>query len=420
MLGVRGKSSNWREKEMPDPTSDDASSDDPATLSEPPSSVPSWYWLAYLTGGFGLAFNAMMTFLLPLRAHDLGINIVVIGVLLGVKGAVEALVSVPVGGVVDRIGPRRVFIISTIISTIVIVMYGMATSVVALILLQIVVGVARPMAWLGSQSFVSGLRKGAHQAKDTGRLSMVATGSQIVAPLLVGFAAQTWDTGGAVYAFAAYCSLYVVVGFLIPKGADAGSRQAKKRQGLVAGLRLLAIRNIQVVMFLTFARVWITTAFVAFFPLLLVTGGYSEGTAATVVAVSAVVATLVSPTSGRLAERLQVHTIAAVALTFGAVGLVLAPTLDSIPAAYAVAILVGIGNGLSLPTLLVLVSRAVSADRRGLALGLRASVNQVAAALAPILVAAVIGATAATVGFVLAAGVAAAFIGSATATSHKP
>ncbi len=381
-------------------------------------SIPKWYLLAYLTGGFGLAFNAMMTFLLPLRAHDLGISIAVIGLLLGVKGAVEAIVSVPVGGVVDRIGPRRAFIISTLSCTIVIVMYGFATSIIALIVLQVVVGIARPMAWVGSQSFVSGLRSGADQARDTGRLSMVATGSQIVGPLLVGFAAQAWNTGAAFYVFAAYCSVYVIVGLVIPKGADAGSRQAKKRQGLVAGIRLLKIRNMQVVVLLTFARLWITTAFVAFVPLLLVTGGATEGAAATVVAVSAIVATLLSPTSGRWAERMRVETVTAIALSCGAVGLALAPFLDSIPPAYVVAILVGIGNGLSLPTLLVLVSRAVPADVRGLALGLRAGVNQLAAALAPVLVAAVIGATAASVGFVLAAGVAAGFIGTATVRSR--
>ena len=104
---------------------------------------------------------------------------------------------------------------------------------------------------------------------------------------------------------------------------------------------------------------------------------------------------------------------------FGALGLALAAVLDSIPAAYIVSFLVGIGNGLSLPTLLVLVSRAVSGDKRGLALGLRAGVNQLAAAIAPVLVAVVISAVTVATGFLLAAGVALGFIGSAAITSRK-
>ena len=392
---------------------------DTSKVENAPTPTPGWFWLAYLTGGFGLAFNAMMTFLLPLRANDLGIDIAVIGLLLGIKGATEALVSVPVGGLVDRIGPRKAFIIGTASCTVLVAFYGVTDSIVTLFFLQAAVGAMRPMAWVGSQSFVSGLRQGADQARDTGRLSLIATGAQIIGPLLVGFAAQATDTGTAFFTLAAYCSLFVVLGLVIKKGSDAASKLARKRRGFAAGVQLLRIRGIRVVMFLTFARLWTTTAFVAFVPLLLVTSGVAEGSAATVVSAAAVVATLISSTSGKLAERMRVDSVAALSLSCGALGLALAPLLDSMPIAYLISVLVGIGNGLSLPTLLVLVSRAVSPDSRGLALGLRSSVNQLAAALAPILVAAVIGATAAASGFFLAAGVAAGFIGSATLTSRR-
>lgn len=391
----------------------------PMTSRRSTSTIPGWYWLAYLTGGFGLAFNAMMTFLLPLYAFELGIDIAWIGLLLGAKGAVEAVVSVPIGGLVDRIGGRRAFIIGTASCTLIVVFYASATSLLMLVLLQMAVGFLRPMAWVGSQSFVAGLRQGADQARDTGRLSFFATGAQIIAPLLVGFTAQIAGRGNAFYAMAGYCATFMIIGLVVPKGADEGSRQSKKRQGLISGLRLLSIRAIRVVMLLTFARLWITTAFVAFFPLLLVNGGTSDGSAATVMSATAIVATVLSPTSGWLAERMRVDTLAALSLCFGALGLALAPLFDSLPLAYGVAFFVGIGNGLSLPTLLVLVSRAVSADKRGLALGLRSSVNQLAAALAPILVAAVSAIASATTGFVLAAGVASGFIGSAVFTSRK-
>lgn len=383
------------------------------------SSTPNWFWLAYLTGGFGLGFNAMMTFLLPLRANDIGIDIALIGLLLGAKGVVEAVVSVPLGGLIDRIGPRKGFIIGTASCTALVAMYGLTTSIVVLFLLQAAVGAMRPLAWVSSQSFVAGLREGADQARDTGRLSLFATGAQIFSPLIVGFAAQATNTGNAFFAMSAYCATFLVVGLLVRRGSDSRSKQSSKRRGFAAGIGLLKIRGIRVVMLLTFARLWTTTAFVAFVPLLLVTSGVTEGSAATVVSAAAVVATLISSTSGKLAERMRVDTVAALSLSCGALGLALAPVLDSIPAAYLIAFLVGIGNGLSLPTLLVLVSRAVSADLRGLALGLRSSVNQLAAALAPILVAAVIGATAAASGFLLAAAVAAGFVSSAVFTSRR-
>lgn len=404
---------------MSSDSSDPRPGPDGPDASDSISSIPRWYWLAYLTGGFGLALNAMMSFLLPLRATDLGISIGIIGVLLGIKGAVEAVVSVPLGGLIDRIGPRKGFIIGTAASTVLIVMYGLVTSVWAFLLLQIAVGTVRPLAWVGAQSYVSGLRDGPDRARDTGRLSFVATGAQIIAPLLVGFSAQALGTGPAYFVFAGYCGLYLLVGLALPKGSDSRSSGAKKGRSLSDGLKLFSIRGIRVVMFLSAARLWINGAWVSFFPLLLVTSGTSEGTASTVVSSMAVVGTMLSPMSGRLAQRFKVEYLTAFSLICGATGLALAPALASIPAAYGSAFLLGIGHGISLPMLLVLVSKAVPANQRGLALGLRSSVNQAAAALAPPLVAGVIGATAAAVGFPLAAAVGLGLVFSAVNTFRR-
>ena len=380
------------------------------------TSIPWWYWLAYMTGGFGLGLNAMMSFLLPLRAVDLGMSIGVIGVLLGVKGVVEAVTSIPIGGLIDRIGPRRAFIIGTSGSTVVVALYGFATTIPALLLLQVTLGALRPMAWVGSQSFVSGLRDGPDGARDTGRLSFAATGAQIIAPLLVGFGAQRYGTGPAFFIFAGYCAVFIFVGFALPHGSDSRSAGSTKRRGLAAGIKLLSNRAVRVVMSLSAARLWINGAWVSFFPLLLVTRGTSEGAASTVVAVMAVVGTILSPMTGRLSQRVRVEFLAAFSLSCGALGLILAPLLSSVPVAYFSACLVGIGHGISLPTLLVLIGRAVPSDQRGLALGLRSSVNQAAAAIAPPVIAVVVGATAFSVGFPLAGAVGLLLIGSAVAT----
>lgn len=394
-------------------------SSDPAPGGRPDRELPHWYWLAYLTGGFGLALNAMMNFLLPLRATDLGVSIGVIGLLLGVKGAVEAVGSVPIGGLIDRIGSRRAFIVGTTAATVLISLYAVTTTILGFLLLQIAVGLVRPLAWVGSQSFVSGLRDGADRARDTGRLSFVATGAQIVAPLIVGFGAQAFGTGPAFFVFAGYCALFVVVGLLLPRGSDIGSAGASRRRGLADGLRLLRIRGMRVVVYLSGARLWINGAWVAFFPLLLVTSGVSEGAASTVVSSMAVVGTMLSPISGRLAQRFRVEYLTAASLVSGGLGLIVAPFVDGLPAAYLSALLVGVGHGISLPMLLVLVSRAAPPDSRGLALGLRSSVNQAAAALAPPVVATVIGATAAVVGFPLAGSVGLLLVGIAIGTHRR-
>lgn len=381
--------------------------------------IPRWYWLAYLSGGFGLGLNAMMAFLLPLRATELGIGLAYIGLLLGVKAAMEAVTSVPIGGLIDRIGPRRAFLIGTSGCTVLVVAYGFTTSLAVFFALQVSVGIFRPMAWVGAQSYVSGLREGADRAQDTGRLSFVATGSQIVAPLVVGFGAQVFGTGPAFFLFAGFCALFFLVGIALPKGSDGGSARSTKRDGLAAGLQLFSIREIRVVMFLSAARLWVNNSWIAFFPLLLVTTGTSEGSASTVVSAMAIVGTFLSPMTGRFARRFRAVPLTAFSLLCGTAGLALAPALASVPFAYLSAILVGIGHGISLPMLLVLISRAAPSDKRGLALGLRSSVNSLAGAAAPPLVAVVVGATAASVGFPLAAAIGVGFIATAIVTSRR-
>lgn len=385
----------------------------------PASSTPRWFVLAYLTGGFGLALNAMMNFLLPLRAAELGIGIGTIGLLLGAKAATEALTSVPVGGLIDKIGPRRSFVVGTAVSTVLLACYAFVGSAVWLFALQVGLGVMRPMAWVGSQTYVSGLRSGADRARDTGRLSFVATAAQIVGPLLVGFGSQAFGTGRAYLVFSAYCGAYVLVGLLLPRSSGAGSGVGTRRRGFVDGLRLLRNPGMRVVIFLSSGRLWISGAWAAFFPLLLVTRGVPEGAAGTVVSAMAVVGTVVSPLSGRLAARFRVASLTAFSLLSGAAGVVLAPALASFPAAFGSAFLVGIGHGISLPMLLVLVSRAVPDDQRGLALGVRSSANQTASAVAPPLIGAVIGSTTAAIGFPLAGILGTCLIAAAWVTGRR-
>ena len=63
----------------------------------------------------------------------------------------------------------------------------------------------------------------------------------------------------------------------------------------------------------------------------------------------------------------------------------LSPHLLTYPWVFLPAALVGIGQGLSLPLLVATVSEEAPPDQRGVALGLRMSVNQGASTVAPII-----------------------------------
>ena len=103
-------------------------------------------------------------------------------------------------------------------------------------------------------------------------------------------------------------------------------------------------------------------------------------------------------------------TVAILALTFGVLGLLMAPHFVSVPAVYITPVLIGIGHGVSLPLLLTIMGGEAPAGKRGVALGLRGSANQAAAATGPALVGTLIAAAGMGLGFAVAAMVGAAML----------
>lgn len=367
--------------------------------------------LTYASGGFGLAMNAMIQFLLPLRADELGASLGLIGLLVGSKAVVEALVSVPLGRVIDRIGPRRAFILGTLGTAVTALAFTAVTTPLWLLPIQAVLGVVRPLAWVGSQTYVAGLASGAEGAAHTGRFSFASSSGQMVAPLAVGAVASVLGFRAAFVVLTGYALVFTIIGLLLPDLPRATASGDGKRAGSFRdAVHLLAIRGIRVAMALTFVRLWVSNIWTAFYPLHLVNNGIDTTSAGAVVSAMAVTATVITLSAGRLTRRLPPAVVTAAALGIGSVGLGISPFLVGVPASYVPAAMIGIGLGLSLPLLITIVGSAVEGDQRGLALGLRSSVNQIGASSGPVIVAGLIEAMGITAGFPMGAGVALAVL----------
>ena len=172
--------------------------------------------MAYATGGFGLSVNAVLYLLVPLRAHEFGAGVAMIGVLVGTKALVETVWSVPAGTFIDRIGPRRAMIVGMLGTAVVAGGYVVAPSLAVLFLLQVAAGVFRLLGWVGGQSYVSGLREGKLRSYDTGRFSFTANLGQIVAPLAAGFIAGVWTTAVGFLVVTALGVVFGLLGLLLP------------------------------------------------------------------------------------------------------------------------------------------------------------------------------------------------------------
>ena len=157
----------------------------PSAPLRPPATI-------YVTGLFAMGYTDFYIFLIPLYGLSLGMSAGEIGALVGARSLLAVFLSIHIGTLMDRIGTRRV--------TLFFVWAAMALAPVfllipwfwPLLLLQVVNGGALSFAWSGSQTLIAQLAEG--EAEYLGRFSFFSRIGTTAAPLLAGIA---WDCGGA-------------------------------------------------------------------------------------------------------------------------------------------------------------------------------------------------------------------------------
>jgi predicted MFS family arabinose efflux permease len=374
--------------------------------------------LAYSTGAYGLSINAITFFLVPLRADELGAGIGVIGLLVGTKALVETVTAVPLGAFMDRAGPRRALLLGTAGTALVAVGFVFTTSIAVLFLMQVILGLARPLGWVGGQSYAAGMRGGKDSKYDTGKFSFSANLGQIVAPLAAGIIADLYGARMGFLVIVAWGVVFFLVSLMLPDVGRTSGGQGSGA-GFGAAWSLMKLPRVQSVMFLTFSRLWIPAVWSSFYPLFLVTSGTSETVAGIVVSAMALAAAVTSPFTGRIASRGTPVVVTALSLFVSCVGVAISPLADTGLWPLLAAALVGFGQGISLPMLITLMSEAAPKDQRSLALSLRAGVNQASSTVAPVVIGPLMAVAGATIGFPVAAVVGVGFLLAALAVSGR-
>ena len=346
--------------------------------------------LVYLSGSFGFGFQQMAAFLVPLRARELQAPLDHIGIIVGAGAVVPALLSVWSGELSDRFGARRTYIVSTLIAAMCGLLLFPVTNYLLLLPVQLLMGFARSTAWVASQTYVANIGEPHERAKHMGRLSFTTNGGTFVAPLVIGQVANAVGYQSSFLFMGGVTLLYTLIGVLIP---DIRARRTTQRGGGAGGfktaLTLMRERGVQIVLLLTFVRLWNGSGWRPFIPIFLREAGFDNTLISSVLAANSVVSTFTALWASWLARRTSNEVATALALALGAIGTAMSPWLAWVPAVYLPALFIGTGVGISLPLLMASVSSEVPPDQRGVALGMRMSMNQAASAVAPVSVGAV-------------------------------
>ena len=181
--------------------------------SRPPGSI-------YVAGLFAMGYTEFYTFLIPLYGLWLGMSAGQIGMLVGGRSLLAVFLSIHVGVLMDRFGTRRVTLFFVWTAMALAPLFPLLPWFWSLLLLQIVNGAALNFAWSGSQTLIAQLADG--EAEYIGRFSFFARFGTTLTPMISGVA---WDWGGAWPAYmlgAAWGAVLTIALLRAPEAEIAG------------------------------------------------------------------------------------------------------------------------------------------------------------------------------------------------------
>jgi MFS family permease len=163
-----------------------------------------------------MGYTEFYNFLIPLYGLSLGMSAGAIGMLVGARSLLAVFLSIHVGVLMDRFGTRRVTLFFVWTAMALAPVFPLLPWFWPLLLLQIVNGGALQFAWSGSQILVAQLAEG--EAEYLGRFSFFARIGTTAAPMIAGVA---WDFGGAWLAYALGFAWGVALKFALQRAPEA-------------------------------------------------------------------------------------------------------------------------------------------------------------------------------------------------------
>jgi len=168
-----------------------------------------------------MGYTDFYIFLIPLYGLSLGMSASQVGMLVGGRSLLAVFLSIHIGVLMDRFGTRRVTLFFVWSAIALAPVFPLLPWFWPLLVLQIVNGGALSFAWSGAQTLIAQLAEG--EAEYIGRFSFFARIGTTAAPIIAGLA---WDFGGAWPSYALGALWGVVLTVALLRAPEAKERSA--------------------------------------------------------------------------------------------------------------------------------------------------------------------------------------------------
>ncbi len=149
----------------------------------------------YGIGGFSTTMHFMAMTIVPLWVIQLDLSPFWLGLVLGCRPVLPLFLSIHIGALLDRLGARRVMLFFAVLGMTAPLLYPALPWVWAIIIAQLLWGLADTTSWIGAQALVGKMMGGT--TVYAGRLSFVSRIANMLGPPMVGAAWDVWGPTGA-------------------------------------------------------------------------------------------------------------------------------------------------------------------------------------------------------------------------------
>lgn len=337
--------------------------------------------LIYLLAFGSFYQQSVLMPVLPRFAGDLGLTVSVIGLALAARFIVPAFFAAQIGAWTARFGLRRSLFWAAVLTILTTPLYMVADNLWLLILAQVVSGSLYMATWIASQTYATRVPD---REWVLGIFATVTAVGMTVGPLVGGF---TLDWGGYNAAFASYAvgALLMAVTAWLLGNHEAGAPTAPKPRPRGQAMELLRRPGIQAAFLFSFICLFMIGLRGNFLPLYLEDQQFSASAIGVILAAGSLGQAAIRPFTSVVLRASGLVVTMMIAAVIAILGLSVVPLTGLQWVMAALVFVHGVGAGLHQSLGLVLLADNTSDDERGYAVGLRATINQVSSAGAPVL-----------------------------------
>ncbi|MCH8054784.1 MAG: MFS transporter [Deltaproteobacteria bacterium] len=349
----------------------------------------------YAAGIFSNGAAHLATVIVPLWVLMIDPSPLMVGIALGSRHFLPVLLSIHGGALMDRLGIRRVMIAFAVVGAIVPFLFPVFPFFAAVIILQMLTGIAMAIGWIGTQAHVGVLMKG--DPVYAGRVTFFNRFSTLAGPPAVGAAWDLFGPWGGFGFLGLWAIGLLVACILLPFPVRNGDvdrpdnfsritfRDVLPRMSdYVAAFRLMTIPAIAFIVAVTILRHASNGIQTSFYVVYLESIGMSGTVIGTLIAASSILGGVGSLSAGWLARTFTSYRVLVLSISCAILMITITPLLGTFLLLLVASGLRGGFMGASQPLLISLLAQSVG-QAQGKGVGLRTTANRLAVLVTPVL-----------------------------------